>query len=181
MSEEGVVNVARYYYYETVRINGQNNNIYNIFLVERDLLAILMDYGKPLYKASSWAVMLTVLEGGIKGYKSLYTRASNLIINEEDDNPSWLREGPLGARGKTGIRAFIAIRVLFWIYIYYNGPNRKGNVNSIDMEELAKIKKGEVDDKGDFLKGVGDNFLPLRKVVFLGGGRRKGNNKKLPS
>ena len=28
------------------------------------------------------------------------------------------------------------------------------------MEELAKIKKGEVDNKGDFLKGVGDNFLP---------------------
>jgi len=56
--------------------------------------------------------------------------------------------------------------VLFWICIHYNGPNRKGNVvnrfnkwNSIDMEELAKIKKGEVDNKGDFLKGVGNNFL----------------------
>jgi len=47
------------------------------------------------------------------------------MINEEDDNPSWLvflidfdlaikeqREGPLGAQGKTGIKAFIAIRVL---------------------------------------------------------------------
>ncbi|XTI94534.1 hypothetical protein V2W45_1253667, partial [Cenococcum geophilum] len=57
--------------------------------------------------------------------------------------------------------------VLFWIYIYYNGPNRKGNVinrfnkwNSIDTEELAKIKKGEVNNEGDFLKGVGDNFSP---------------------
>ena len=27
------------------------------------------------------------------------------------------------------------------------------------MEELAKIKKGEVDNEGDFLKGVGNNFL----------------------
>jgi len=56
--------------------------------------------------------------------------------------------------------------VLFWIYIYYNRPNRKGNVvnrfnkwNSIDTEELAKIKKKKVDNKGDFLKGAGDNFL----------------------
>jgi hypothetical protein len=56
--------------------------------------------------------------------------------------------------------------VLFWIYIHYNKPNKKGNVinrfnkwNSIDIEELAKIKKGEVDNKGDFLKGIGNNFL----------------------
>jgi len=28
------------------------------------------------------------------------------------------------------------------------------------MEELAKIKKGEVDNEGDFLKGAGDNFSP---------------------
>ena len=56
--------------------------------------------------------------------------------------------------------------MLFWICIYYNGPNRKGNVvnrfnkwNSINIEKLAKIKKGEVDNKGDFLKGAGNNFL----------------------
>ena len=62
----------------------------------------------------------------------------------------------------------------------------------MDTEELAKIKKGEVDDKGNFLKGTGNNFSPyyqplipwvnrLRKVVFPGGKRRKGNNEKLPS
>jgi len=46
-------------------------------------------------------------------------------MNEEDNNPSWpvflinfnlaikeQWEGPLGARGKTSIKAFIAIRVL---------------------------------------------------------------------
>jgi hypothetical protein len=27
------------------------------------------------------------------------------------------------------------------------------------MEELAKMKKREINDKRDFLKGAGDNFL----------------------
>ena len=152
------------------------------------------------------------------------------MINKEDDNHSWpaflidfdptikeQREGPLGAQGKTSIRAFIAIRVLlgkiylaqynfksffqvlFQIYIYYNRPNKKGNIinrfnkqNSIDIKELAKIKKGEVNNKGDFLKSTGNNFLPyyqllipqvnrLQKVVFLGGRRQKGKDKNLPS
>jgi hypothetical protein len=56
--------------------------------------------------------------------------------------------------------------VLFWIYIHYNGLNKKGNIinrfdkwNFINTEELAKMKKREVDNKGDFLKGIGDNFL----------------------
>jgi len=26
-----VINIARYYYYETVRVSGQDNNIYNIY------------------------------------------------------------------------------------------------------------------------------------------------------
>jgi hypothetical protein len=30
MLEKGVVNVARYYYYETIYIGGQDNNIFNI-------------------------------------------------------------------------------------------------------------------------------------------------------
>ena len=79
--------------------------------------------------------------------------------------------------------------MLFWICIYYNRPNKKGNIvdrfnkwNSIDIEKLVKIKKGEVDNEGDFLKGVGDNFLlyyqllipwvnRLWKIVFLSSGR----------
>ena len=95
---------------------------------------ITRDYGKPLYEASSRAAILAALEGGIEGYKSSYTRAGivqcdiltgNLMMNKEDNNPSWpvflidfnlaikeQREGPSGARGKTGIRAFMAIRVL---------------------------------------------------------------------
>jgi hypothetical protein len=63
--------------------------------------------------------------------------------------------------------------VLFWIYIHYNRPNKKGNIvnrfnkwNSINTEELAKIKKGEIDNKGDFLKSTGDNFLLYYQLLI---------------
>ena len=56
--------------------------------------------------------------------------------------------------------------VLFWICIYYNGPNKKGNIikrfnkwNFIDTEELAEIKKGAVADEEDFFKTASDYFL----------------------
>ena len=200
---------------------------------------ILSDYGKPLYKASSRVAMLTALEDCIEGYKSLYTRTGmlqsdisigNLMMNEDDDNPSWRgfiidldlaikeqRDESSGARGKTGTRAFMAIGVLygerhsfmhdlesffwvlFWICIHYNGPKERSRVvprfekwNFVDMEELAKTKKGEVDDEGDFLKTAEEHFtsfyhplIPwvnrLRKVVFPGGGRWKEEDKKLYS
>ena len=89
--------------------------------------------------------------------------------------------------------------MLFQIYIYYNGPNKKSNIinrfnkqNSIDIEELAEMKKGAVVNKEDFLKTVGNNFSlyyqplisqvnRLQKIVFPGGKRRKGKDKKLPS
>ncbi|KAI1322072.1 hypothetical protein F5Y16DRAFT_413488 [Xylariaceae sp. FL0255] len=114
---------------------------------------ILCDYGKPIYEASSRAALL------------------DLAIREQ-------REDTSGAKGKTGTRAFIAIGallgeqhsfihdlesffwVLFWIYIHYNGPNE-------NTEELAKLKKGEVSDEGDFIKTVNR----LRKVVFPHGRR----------
>ena len=85
-----------------------------------------------------------------------------------------------------------------WIYIHYNRFNKKGNIikrfnkwNFINTEKLAKMKKREVDNKGDFLKSTDDNFLlyyqplipwvnRLRKVVFPSSRRRKGNDKKLP-
>ncbi len=78
--------------------------------------------------------LLAALEGCIDGYESLHTRAgmlqrdispNNLMVNEEDDNPSWRaflidldlaikeqQEKSSGARGKTGTRAFMAIGVL---------------------------------------------------------------------
>ena len=96
---------------------------------------IVRDYGKAIYKASSRVAMLNALIGCIDGYESLHTRAgmlhrdismNNLIINEDDSNPSRgsflidldlavneQREKPSGARGMTGTRAFMAIGVLF--------------------------------------------------------------------
>jgi hypothetical protein len=95
---------------------------------------IVRDYGKAIYKASSRSNLLAALEGCIEGYESLHTRAgmlqcdispNNLMLNEEDDNPSWRaflidldlaikeqREKSSGARGKTGTRAFMAIGAL---------------------------------------------------------------------
>jgi hypothetical protein len=95
---------------------------------------IVSDYGKAIYKASSQISLLAAFEQCIKGYESLHTRAgmlqrdispNNLMVNEDNDNPSWpaflidldlaikeQREHSSGARGKTGTRAFMAIGVL---------------------------------------------------------------------
>ncbi|KAH7053481.1 hypothetical protein B0J12DRAFT_598595 [Macrophomina phaseolina] len=95
---------------------------------------ITLDYGKPIYKASSRAALLGAMEGCIKGHQSLYKQGkmlqrdvskNNLMINEEKNNPSWKaflidldlaiskeREGVSGAKGKTGTLAFMAIGVL---------------------------------------------------------------------
>ncbi|KAF2731547.1 hypothetical protein EJ04DRAFT_579020 [Polyplosphaeria fusca] len=95
---------------------------------------IVRDYGKPIYMASSKASLLAALENCIAGYESLHMRAgilqrdispNNLMVNEDEDNPSWHaflidldlaikedREKASGARGKTGTRAFMAIGVL---------------------------------------------------------------------
>ncbi|KAF1965563.1 hypothetical protein BU23DRAFT_593649 [Bimuria novae-zelandiae CBS 107.79] len=95
---------------------------------------IVRDYGKPIYMASSKTRLLAALQGCIAGYKSLHTRdgmlqcdisPNNLMVNEDEDNPSWPdflidldlaikedREKASGARGKTGTRAFMAIGVL---------------------------------------------------------------------
>ncbi|XTI91883.1 hypothetical protein V2W45_1471575 [Cenococcum geophilum] len=168
VTEKEVVNIARYYYHKTVYIGGKENNIYNNVRKGLDIIratnykpknlimpprparrsssytnaplppsklhqhVITRDYRKPLYKASSQAIILTTLKG------------------------------PSEAQGKTGIRAFIAIR----IYIHYNRPNKKGNVNSINIKKLAKIKKGEVNNKGDFLKSTDNNFSPYYQPLI---------------
>ncbi len=94
---------------------------------------ILRDYGKTIYKASSQAALLVALEGCIEGHESLRKAGflhrnisiNNLMINEDDSNPSWhsflidldlaiqeQRDRASGARGKIGTRAFMAIRAL---------------------------------------------------------------------
>lgn len=94
---------------------------------------ILRDYGKPIYKASSRVALLAALESCIEGHQSLHNAGflhrdisiNNLMINEDDENPSQRaflidldlairtqREGASGAKGKTGTRAFMAIGAL---------------------------------------------------------------------
>ncbi|KAM0360990.1 hypothetical protein ACHAPK_011824, partial [Fusarium culmorum] len=94
---------------------------------------IVRDYGMPIYKASSQSALLTAFERCIEGHESLYQAGllhrdisiNNLMINEDDDNPSWpafvidldlaikeSREAASGAKGKTGTRAFMAIGAL---------------------------------------------------------------------
>ncbi|KAH6703019.1 hypothetical protein BKA61DRAFT_189254 [Leptodontidium sp. MPI-SDFR-AT-0119] len=94
---------------------------------------ILRDYGKPIYKAGSRAALLTALEGCIEGHESLRKAGflhrdisiNNLMMNEDEENPSWpsflidldlgikeTRREASGARGKTGTRAFMAIGAL---------------------------------------------------------------------
>ena len=103
-----------------------SNRVHRRVLVE--------DYGKAIYKASSRTSLLAALESCIEGYESLHTRGgmiqcdtspNNLMMNEEDDNPSWpaflidldfaikeQRETFSRARGKFGTRPFMAIGVL---------------------------------------------------------------------
>ncbi|EDU47892.1 conserved hypothetical protein [Pyrenophora tritici-repentis Pt-1C-BFP] len=59
---------------------------------------IVSDYGKAIYKASSQISLLAAFEQCIEGYESLHTRAgmlqrdislNNLMVNEDNDNPSW--------------------------------------------------------------------------------------------
>ncbi|KAH8434137.1 protein kinase family protein [Aspergillus melleus] len=95
---------------------------------------VVRDYGTPIYKARSPISMLSALESCIQGYRSLHMEAGllqgdistgNLILNKEEENPSWpgfltdldlaireQRERPSGARAKTGTRAFMAIGLL---------------------------------------------------------------------
>ncbi|KAK7398512.1 hypothetical protein QQX98_012105 [Neonectria punicea] len=94
---------------------------------------ILRDYGMPIYKASSRTALLAAFERCIEGHESLHKAGflhrdisvNNLMINEDDDNPSWpsflidldlaikeSREAASGAKGKTGTRAFMAIGAL---------------------------------------------------------------------
>ncbi|XTI90667.1 hypothetical protein V2W45_1470616 [Cenococcum geophilum] len=96
--EKGVVNIARYYYYKTIYgldiIKATNYKLEGLIIPLRlarvfsrkrsssysALLPPGNNYKKPLYKASSWATILTILEGGIKGYESLYTIKAFMAI-----------------------------------------------------------------------------------------------------
>jgi hypothetical protein len=88
--------------------------------------------------------------------------------------------------------------VLFWICIHFDGLTKERVVprfekcNYVDMEELARLKKGEVDHERDFITAAEHSFtsyyqvlIPwvnrLRKAVFPDGGRWEKENKGLYS
>ena len=131
----------------------------------------------------------------------------DLAIKEQREKPSGA-QGKTGTRAFMAIGLLYGEKhsfvhdlesffwVLFWICIHYIGPD-KGRImprfdkwNYADLEELASWKGGVVYDEGDFLKTAEDSFtsyfqplIPwinrLRRVVFPGGGRWKGENKGL--
>jgi hypothetical protein len=79
---------------------------------------------------------------------------------------------------------------LFLIGALYGEKHSYDLWNFVDMKELAKTKKGEVDDEGDFIRTVEENFtlycqslIPwvnrLRKVVFPDGRRQRKENQEL--
>ncbi|KAK0704195.1 hypothetical protein B0T21DRAFT_397094 [Apiosordaria backusii] len=97
VTSKGVVNVARYYYHETVQIRGTDDDVRTTSSTQTgaslphskraclvspvkaggDLSnrvhrrVILRDYGKPIYKASSLTSLLAALDGCIEGHESL--------------------------------------------------------------------------------------------------------------
>ena len=59
----------------------------------------------------------------------------------------------------------------FWICIHCDGPG-EGTVvaqfdkwNYANTEELARLKKGEISDEGDFIKAAEENFTPYYKPM----------------
>lgn len=131
---------------------------------------IVHDYGKPIFKASSRAALLGGLVGCIEGHKSLHRAGllhrdislHNLMINEDEDNPSFsafiidldlaIREqsATVSRQRNIGTRPFMAIGallgethtfmhdlesffwVLFWICIHFDGPEAR------DVEQFDK-------------------------------------------
>ncbi|KAI1524021.1 hypothetical protein PtrEW4_009834 [Pyrenophora tritici-repentis] len=166
---------------------------------------IVQDYGKPIYMARSRASLLAALEGCIAGYESLYTRAgmlqcdispNNLMVNEDDDNPSWHaflidldlaikedREKPSGSRGKTGTRAFMAIGVLledemhsfmhdlesfFWV-LFWICIHYDGPSKGRVVPQFEKWNYIDTEELAKLKKGeVGDesDFLRTARVTF---------------
>ncbi|KAK4245555.1 hypothetical protein C7999DRAFT_42898 [Corynascus novoguineensis] len=164
---------------------------------------ILRDYRIPIYKAGSRGALLGALADCIKGYKSLRRKArllhkdislNNLMIDK--DNRGFLidldlaineqRVGTSGAKGKTGIWAFIAVGalqgeqhsfmhdlesffwVLFWICIHFDGPKKDRVVPRFDKwdyvdtdertEDLARIKLIVVSKEEIFMKTTTNYF-----------------------
>ncbi|KAF2786731.1 hypothetical protein K505DRAFT_411805 [Melanomma pulvis-pyrius CBS 109.77] len=256
-TNKGVVNVARYYHYETVGVGSQKDDIHDN--VQRGLditqaknykpleslmaplssagrrilrkgrsssaaerkrsssctgaplppskqtcsTSLVKDYGKPIYKASSRVSLLAALEGCIDGYESLHTRAGVLQCDISPNNliSAFLidldlaimeqREKSLGAQGKTGTRAFMAIGVLlddknhlfmhdlesffwvlFWICVHYDGLGKDIGATEFECwnyesdQKLAELKLGLVSRERHFLNRITNAFTPYYQPLI---------------
>ncbi|KAI0430871.1 hypothetical protein F5Y09DRAFT_306398 [Xylaria sp. FL1042] len=152
---------------------------------------------------------LMINESNKKSYLSSFLIDLDLAVKVDRTKAS-------GAKGITGTRAFMAIGVLmgedhtfmddlesffwvlFWICIHYKGPGQEGKAtefekwNNLNIEELARDKKGIISDERDFVRIVEGNFtsyyrplIPwvnkLRRVVFPDGRRWQHTDDKLYS
>ncbi|KAL2888933.1 kinase-like domain [Ceratocystis lukuohia] len=160
---------------------------------------IVRDYGKSIYKASSRSALLAGFEGCIQGHESLYKAGflhrdisiNNLMINENDDNPSWpsflidldhsikeQREGSSGAKGKTGTKAFMAIGVLlgeqhsfmhdlesfFWVLFWICIHYNTPNESRV-VPEFDKWNYVQMGDLATYKKGVIDDERDFRQIA----------------
>ncbi|KAH9208735.1 hypothetical protein DL95DRAFT_311291, partial [Leptodontidium sp. 2 PMI_412] len=127
-TNRGVVNVARYYHHETVRVLGTDDDVRSNVRKGLDIMKA------EDYRLNCSMISLgKTLKGCIKGHESLpkagflYRDISinNLMINKDEENPYWpsflidldlgikeSRRGASGAKGKTGTMAFMAIEAL---------------------------------------------------------------------
>ena len=177
---------------------------------------ILRDNGKYIYKASSRVAMLAALEGNITGmrhssdssiqanclgHESLReltgiiqsdVSVGNLMMNEEEGNPSWQsflidldlaikenREKPSGAPSKTGTRAFMAIGALygeehsfmhdlesfFWVLFWICIHYNEPNKESRVVPRFEKWNYEETEELAKLKKGTVDHEGDFIKTV----------------
>ncbi|XTI93095.1 hypothetical protein V2W45_1472531 [Cenococcum geophilum] len=192
--EAGIKNIARYYYYETMHIGGEVDDVLDnvrkelnntVSMPPPKRLCLDSLVKKSIYKASSLYGILIGLLGGINDIS-----IGNIMLNMAEDDGFLIdlnRENASGVPSKTGIKVFIVIGALYgdedYNFIYdleyrteYKSWNYKG------IRELAEVKAGKVLKQEKFDKEVDNNFtahckvlIPyireLCKVVFLGGKR----------
>ncbi|KAI1502468.1 hypothetical protein F5X99DRAFT_417824 [Biscogniauxia marginata] len=170
-----------------------------IFTAKQTILFDISNQGKQKCTtesdiSASRAALLEALKGYITKHESLRKAGilyrdiliNNLIINEDDNLAiKEQRESASGAKSKTGIKAFIAIKallgeqhsfmhdlesffwVLFWIYIHDNRPNGK----RLDRVVSQFDKWNYADIFTSYYQPLVPWVNRLRKAVFPNGGR----------